>query len=190
MGPKDPSSSALSREEEEAIIVAFRKHTLLPLDDCLYALQATIQHLTRFPPPLPAAPRHLPLAGDGGREGIEEKVQANPIGLFHSDIAEVRTEEGKLYLFVATDRTPKIAFAKLVDKANTAAATEFLDALVQAIPYKINVVLTDKVFSLLTCRKNRSGPTAMLRGHPFERTASNIGSPSLTIPGPMDRSNE
>jgi hypothetical protein len=33
--------------EEEAIIVAFRKHTLLPLDDCLYALQATIPQLTR-----------------------------------------------------------------------------------------------------------------------------------------------
>ena len=33
--------------EEEAIIVAFRKHTLLPLDDCLYALQPTIPHLTR-----------------------------------------------------------------------------------------------------------------------------------------------
>ena len=32
---------------EEAIVVAFRKHTLLPLDDCLYALQATIPHLTR-----------------------------------------------------------------------------------------------------------------------------------------------
>ena len=29
------------------MIVAFRKHTLLPLDDCLYALQATIPHLTR-----------------------------------------------------------------------------------------------------------------------------------------------
>ena len=28
-------------------IVAFRTHTLLPLDDCLYALQATIPHLTR-----------------------------------------------------------------------------------------------------------------------------------------------
>src|SRR5262249_29280759 len=26
---------------------AFRKHTMLPLDDCLYALQATITHLTR-----------------------------------------------------------------------------------------------------------------------------------------------
>ena len=33
--------------EEEAVVVAFRRHTLLPLDDCLYALQATIPHLTR-----------------------------------------------------------------------------------------------------------------------------------------------
>lgn len=29
----------------EAVVVAFRRHTLLPLDDCLYALQATIPHL-------------------------------------------------------------------------------------------------------------------------------------------------
>jgi hypothetical protein len=33
--------------EEEAIAVAFRRHTLLPLNDRLYALQATIPHLTR-----------------------------------------------------------------------------------------------------------------------------------------------
>ena len=45
-GPKEPRSSVLSIEEE-AIIVAFRRHTLLPLDDCLYALQPTIPHLTR-----------------------------------------------------------------------------------------------------------------------------------------------
>src|ERR1700745_959343 len=41
MGPKEPSSTVLS-QEEEAAIVAFRKLTLLPLDDCLYALQPTI----------------------------------------------------------------------------------------------------------------------------------------------------
>src|SRR3546814_4901550 len=46
MGPKQRRSTVLS-PEEEALIVAFRKHTLLPLDDCLYALQATIPHLTR-----------------------------------------------------------------------------------------------------------------------------------------------
>ncbi len=45
-GPKEPRSTVLSIEEE-AIVVAFRRHTLLPLDDCLYALQATIPHLTR-----------------------------------------------------------------------------------------------------------------------------------------------
>jgi hypothetical protein len=41
MGPKPPPSTVLT-PEEEAMVVAFRKHTLLPLDDCLYALQDTI----------------------------------------------------------------------------------------------------------------------------------------------------
>lgn len=45
-GPREPRSTVLS-VDEEAIIVAFRRHTLLPLDDCLYALQRTIPHLTR-----------------------------------------------------------------------------------------------------------------------------------------------
>jgi transposase-like protein len=43
-GPKDPRSTVLTLKEE-AIVVAFRRHTLLPLDDCLYALQPTIPHL-------------------------------------------------------------------------------------------------------------------------------------------------
>ena len=46
MGPKQARSTVLS-VEEEAAVVAFRRHTLLPLDDCLYALQPTIPHLSR-----------------------------------------------------------------------------------------------------------------------------------------------
>jgi transposase len=46
MGPKEARSTVLT-PEEEAIIVAFRRHTLLPLDDCLYALQPTIPRLAR-----------------------------------------------------------------------------------------------------------------------------------------------
>jgi hypothetical protein len=42
-GPKAPRLTVLTIEE--AIVVAFRRHTLLPLDDCLYAFQATIPHL-------------------------------------------------------------------------------------------------------------------------------------------------
>ena len=40
MGPKAIRSTVLT-VEEEAVIVAFRRHALLPLDDCLYALQPT-----------------------------------------------------------------------------------------------------------------------------------------------------
>ena len=46
MGPRRPHSTVLTMEQE-ATIVAFRGQTLLPLDDCLYALQATIPNLTR-----------------------------------------------------------------------------------------------------------------------------------------------
>jgi hypothetical protein len=47
MGPKEPRSTVLAKEQE-AMCVAFRRHTLLPLDDCLDALQDSI-------PPLPRA---------------------------------------------------------------------------------------------------------------------------------------
>lgn len=46
MGPKQARSPVLSAEQE-AMVVAFRRHTLLPLGDCLYALQPTIPELTR-----------------------------------------------------------------------------------------------------------------------------------------------
>lgn len=38
-GPKDPGSTSMTIEGE-AMVVGFRRHTLLPLDDCLCALQA------------------------------------------------------------------------------------------------------------------------------------------------------
>ena len=44
-GP-EPVSTGLGAEQE-AIAGAFRRHTLLPLDDCLDARQATIPHLSR-----------------------------------------------------------------------------------------------------------------------------------------------
>ena len=45
-GPSKPRSTILS-DDEEAAIMAFRRHTLLPLDDRLHALQPSIPHLTR-----------------------------------------------------------------------------------------------------------------------------------------------
>src|SRR5277367_6738735 len=142
-GPKEAKSSVLSIEDE-AIVVAFRRHTLLPLDDCLYALQPTIPHLTRS-----SLHRCLQRHGisrlpdvEGGKPD-KRKFKAYPIGYFHIDIAEVRTAEGRLYLFVAIDRTSKFAFTELHVKATTRVAADFLRALIQATPYKIHTVLTD-----------------------------------------------
>ena len=72
---------------------------MLPLDDCLYALQPTIPHLTR-------SSLHRCLQRHGisrlpqveGEASAKRKFKAYPIGYFHIDIAEVRTAQGKLYL--------------------------------------------------------------------------------------------
>ena len=174
-GPKDPRSTVLSIEDE-AIVVTFRRHTLLPLDDCLYALQATIPHLTRS-----SLHRCLQRHGIGrlpeveGAASIKRKFKAYPIGFFHIDIAEVQTAEGKLYLFVAIDRTSKFAFVQLVDKANRVTASAFLTALVKAVPYKIHTVLTDNGIQFRLPPRYADGPTARFVTHMFEMRCQENG---------------
>ena len=46
MEPEKARSSTLMLEQE-AVVVAFRRPTLPPLSDCLYALQPSLPHLTR-----------------------------------------------------------------------------------------------------------------------------------------------
>jgi len=83
MGPKAIHSTVLTLEEE-AMIVAFRRHTLLPLDDCLYSLQPTIPHLTRS-----ALHRCLQRHGISrlpdmtGDKPQKQKFKVYPIGYFH-----------------------------------------------------------------------------------------------------------
>jgi len=63
----------------------------LLLDDCLYALQATIPHLTRSSLHR-CLQRHgisqLPKVGDG--VAAKRNLKAYPIGYFYIDIAEAR----------------------------------------------------------------------------------------------------
>jgi len=167
-GPKHPKSTVLTIEEE-AIIVAFRKHTLLPLDDCLYSLQVTIPHLTRSSLHR-CLERHginrLPdVAGD---KPLRKKFKSYPIGYFHIDIAEVQTAEGKLYLYVAIDRTSKFAFIQVEHEANRQSASAFLEALVAAVPYKIHTVLTDNGIQFTFPRRYADGPTARYITHMFD----------------------
>lgn len=113
MGPV--ASSTVLTAEAEAIAIAFWRHTLLPLYDCLYALQATIPQLSRSALHR-CFQRHgvscLPLT-EGGVSEPKKKFRDYPIGYLDVDFAEVQTEESCQYLFVAIDRTSKVAFAEL-----------------------------------------------------------------------------
>jgi transposase InsO family protein len=142
MGPRQPHSTVLTAEQE-ATIVAFRQRTLLPLDDCLYALQASITNLTRS-----SLHRCLQRHGISRLPEIEgdrpKKKFANyAIGYFHVDIAEVHTEQGRLYLFVAIDRTSKFAYAELHPDQTRDTACRFLRRLIAGVPYRIHTILTD-----------------------------------------------
>ena len=142
-GPK-PASAVLTPAEEAAIVL-FRQQTLLPLDDCLYTLQEAIPHLSRSALPR-CFQRHgisrLPPSEELG-ETTKKKFKDYPIGYLHVDFAEVQTEEGKQYLFIAIDRTSKLAFAELHPQATQVMAVEFLRRVLPQIPYKVHKLLSD-----------------------------------------------
>ena len=174
-GPRQVKSTVLS-PDDEAVIVAFRKHTLLPLDNCLYALQPTITHLTR-------SSLHRCLQRHGisrlpqieGDKPVRKSFKRYPIGYFHVDIAEVHSADGKLYLFVAIDRTSKFAFVRLEESATVQTATAFLQELIDALPYRIHTVLTDNGIQFCDLPSRRNGPTARLRMHMFDRVCVGNG---------------
>jgi len=183
-GPREPKSTVLSIEEE-AVVVALRRYTLLPLDDCLYALQPTIPHLTR-------SSLHRCLQRHGisrlpnveGSRPAKKKFKTYPIGYFHIDIAEVRTAQGKLHLFVAIDRTSKFAFIELHEKATTRVSADFLRRLLEAVPYKVHTVLTDNGIQFTTPGAGGSAVPEiqealakgeLFRAHAFELACAKAG---------------
>ena len=101
-----------------------------------------------------------------GDKPKRQKFKRYPIDYFHIDIAEVRTEEGKLYLFVAIDRTSKFAVAQLVEKANRKTAWEFLDHLLEFVPYKIHTILTDN--GIQFAEQPRNGDSVTFRKVRFD----------------------
>lgn len=143
MGPRKARQRALT-PTEEATCVAFRIQAMLPLDDCLYALQLMFPHLTRSTLHR-LFQRHdihrLPHAPTQKRQ-INQTPDEDRIGHFYIDAADIRTGNGRANMIFAFDRLSKIAFARLYDRSHPANGPAFLDDLVNAVPYKIRSVLT------------------------------------------------
>jgi transposase InsO family protein len=143
MGPAKPRSTTLT-EAEEAIVVEFRRRTLLPLDDVLGCLRETLPALSRS-----ALHRCLVRHGISRLPQNEEKTSkrkrfaATTIGYVHIDVCELRLAEGKLFMFLAIDRVSKFTHVAFLDANTKLNGAAFLREVVQTFPYKIHTVLTD-----------------------------------------------
>jgi hypothetical protein len=143
MGPKEPHSTVLTKAQA-AMCVACRRHTLLPLDDGLDAVQDSIPHLTRSTLHR-CDQRHgiSRLPEVEGDQPAKSQVKKYPRGYFQIDMAAVHTAEGRLSLFGAIDRARTCAFAALHAQATRRLAANCLRALIAAVPDTIPTVLTD-----------------------------------------------
>ena len=56
----------------------------------------------------------------------------------------MQTAEDKLYLFVGIDRTAKFAVAQLVATADRKTVWEFLQHMLEAVPYQVHTALADR----------------------------------------------
>ena len=176
MGPSQPKSTVLS-PAEEAVIVEFRRRTLLPLDDVMGCLRESIPKLSRSSlhrcllrhgiSRLPAS--DIKTTGRG-------KFAPTEIGYVHIDIAELRLAEGKLNMFLAIDRVSKFTYVEFRDDMGKMNGADFLRGVIKAFPYKIHTVLTDNGMAFADLPKNRNKPIhAFLGMHIFGRVCNENG---------------
>ncbi|SFG79977.1 Integrase core domain-containing protein [Methylobacterium gossipiicola] len=108
------------------------------------------------------------------------RFKAYPLG--YIDLAEVHTAQGRLYLLVAIDRTTKFAFVELHERATRRVAGDFLRHLIEAVPYKVQTVLTDNGTHFTTPGNVASAASiikeAIAAGETFRLTASNLPVPA------------
>ena len=175
MGPKAPKSTVLT-PAEEAIVVAFRQKTLLPLDDVLGCLRDTIPNLSRS-----ALHRCLQRHGISRLPKEEASDKRNrfksyQIGYVHIDSCELRHTDGKLVMFLAIDRVSKFTYVEFHNSAGKKEGAAFLRNVVAAFPYKIHTVLTDNGMAFADLPKNREGPSRRFLGpHVFDRVCIEHG---------------
>jgi transposase InsO family protein len=137
----------------------------------LYALQPTTPHLSRSALHRCLQQRAISrLPEVGGDKPAKKRFKRYSIGYFHIDLAEVRTAEGKLNLFVAIDRTSKFTFVRLDKRAGKMKAAQFLRDPIQALPYRIHTVLTDNGIQFTNCALD-----AHAFAHIFDRVCSESG---------------
>ena len=179
MGPSRPRSSVLT-EAEEAVVVEFRRRTLLRLDDVLGCLrQTTIPGLSRS-----ALHRCLRRHGISRLPRGDERASKRGrfaetrIGYVHVDACELRLAQGRLFMFLAIDRVSKFTHVAFYDANTKANGAAFLREVVAAFPYRLHTVLTDNGMAFADLPRNRGRYPeieAVFGGHVFDRVCDEHG---------------
>lgn len=140
-GPKDSRSSVLTLDEE-ALIATFRQHVVLPLDDCLIALQTVIPNLTRS-----SLHRCLQRYGISRQPKLHPDASIRPyldgslFGNFSVGVVAAHKGTHKYQLFVAVELASKFVFAEWYETAKENPAVDFLGALINSAPCKIRTII-------------------------------------------------
>ena len=176
MGPKAPKSTVLT-PAEEAIIVEFRRRTLLPLDDVLGCLRDTIPNLTRSALHR-CLQRHgisrLPATRDHGTSG--KRFKTYEIGYVHIDSGELRHADGKLILFLAIDRVSKFTYVEFHDMPGRWKAQPSSGMSSRPFPTRSTRCSPTTAWPSPICPRTETGPSRRFLGpHIFDRVCREHG---------------
>lgn len=151
MGPRQPHSTVLT-VEEEAVINAFRRQTMLPLDDCFRALKPIIPQLSRTSLHR-CFKRHginrLPNVSGEKKAGKKlahnrsENAAQKQIGNFRLEVIEVQTKEKQIYLFIAINQQTRFAYTEFHPDHTKERITQFVRRLNDAAPDNIHSIVTE-----------------------------------------------
>src|SRR3954454_12351676 len=138
-------------EEERAIVCALRRATGFPLDDLTFVVTHFLPHLNRH-----AVYRILKAEGLGRLPPASRSrkpagtFRDYDLGFVHVDVKhlpKLRDRDGvtrKRYLYVPIDRASRWVHLAVKGDETTASAVAFLKEAVQAFPFQITHVLTDR----------------------------------------------
>ena len=138
-------------DEERAIVCALRRATGFPLDDLTFVVTHFLPHLNRD-----AVYRILKAEGLGRLPPASRSRKPNgtfkdyDLGFVHVDVKhlpKLRTGDGesrKRYLYVAIDRASRFVHLAVKDDETERSAVAFLTEAVQAFPFQVTHVLTDR----------------------------------------------
>ena len=155
---------------EEIIVIALRETLLLPLDDLLVVTRKYInEKVSRAGLGRLLRRENVSNLRDlyPKEEGVEQPKKTfkdYAPGFLHIDLKylpKMPDQKKRSYLYVAIDRATRWVYMEIMDDKTASSAESFLRSVLQAVPFKVEKILTDngKEFTDKYCATGERKPT-------------------------------